>query len=79
MQHTIPPFDLLPSSAYIRAAQLVRNPKRPDWPVPLPFTAATLWRKVQDGTFPRPTKLSARVTAWHVGEVRAWLAERGAS
>lgn len=30
-------FDALPDSAFIREAQLVQSPKRPDTPVPLPF------------------------------------------
>ena len=67
-------FDALPGSAYIRESQLVQSPKRPDTPAPLPFSAPTLWRKVKAGTFPKPIKLSERVTAWNVGTVRAWLA-----
>ncbi len=67
-------FDALPDGAFIRESQLVQSPKRPGAPAPLPFSAPTLWRKVKAGTFPRPTKLSERVTAWNVGEVRAWLA-----
>ena len=64
-------FDALPDSAYIRESQLVQSPKRPDTPAPLPFSAPTLWRKVKAGTFPKPSKLSERVTAWNVGTVRA--------
>lgn len=67
-------FDALPDSAFIREAQLVPSPKRPGVPVPLPFSAPTLWRKVKAGTFCKPYKLSERVTAFNVGEVRAWLA-----
>ena len=67
-------FDALPDSAYIRESQLVQSPKRPNTPAPLPFSAPTLWRKVKAGTFPKPIKLSERVTAWNVGTVRAWLA-----
>ena len=67
-------FDDLPDSAYIREAQLVRSPKRPDTPTPLPFSAPTLWRKVAAGTFPKPVKLSERITAWRVGDVRTFLA-----
>ena len=67
-------FDALPDSAFIRESQLVQSPKRPDSPAPLPFSAPTLWRKVKDGTFPKPVKLSERVTAWNVGIVRAWMA-----
>ena len=66
-------FDALPNSAYVREAQLVQSPNRPDGTAPLPFSAPTLWRKVKAGTFPRPIKLSERVTAWNVGAVRAWL------
>lgn len=69
----IPSFDRLPDSAFIREAQLVQSPKRPQAPAPLPFSAPTLWRKVKAGTFPAPFKLSERVTAWNVGAVRAWI------
>jgi hypothetical protein len=67
-------FDSLPSSGYVRESDLVQSPKRPAHPVPLPFSAPTLWRKVKAGNFPAPVKLSERVTAWNVGAVRAWLA-----
>jgi predicted DNA-binding transcriptional regulator AlpA len=73
---TIPSFDALPDSAYIRAARLVTDPRRPDVPAPLPFSAPTLWRKVKERTFPAPVKLSDRVTAWRVGDVREWLRQR---
>jgi len=66
-------FDALPDSAFIREAQLVQSPKRPEHPAPLPFSAPTLWRKVKAGTFPKPHKLSERVSAWNVGQVRAWM------
>ena len=72
-------FDTLPDRAFIREAQLVQSPKRPDTPAPLPFSAPTLWRKVKAGTFPQPVKLSDRVTAWNVGAVRAWLAGQWAT
>lgn len=70
----IPSFDALPDGAFIREAQLVQSPKHPDRPAPLPFSAPTLWRKVKAGTFPKPVKLSERVTAWKVGDIRAWAA-----
>lgn len=67
-------FDTLPDTAHIRAVQLVQSDKNPN--APIPFSAATLWRKVSDGTFPKPLKLSVGVTAWQVGEVRAWLVSK---
>lgn len=67
-------FDALPNSAWLRESQLVRSPKNPDSAIaPLPFSAPTLWRMVKLGKFPKPTKLSARVTAWQAGQVRAWM------
>ncbi|MFV8595082.1 helix-turn-helix transcriptional regulator [Ralstonia pseudosolanacearum] len=38
----------------------------------VPFARATLWRKVKDGSFPAPVKLSAGVTAWRVSDIQAW-------
>ncbi|MEJ8821046.1 AlpA family phage regulatory protein [Variovorax humicola] len=35
----------------------------------LPFSDATLWRRVGNGTFPKPKKLSEKVTAWRVEDV----------
>ena len=66
-------FDALPDSAFIRESQLVQSPKRPEIPAPLPFSAATLWRKVKSDDFPKPYRLSERVTAWKVADVRAWI------
>ena len=71
-------FDQLSDSAFIREAQLVTSPKRPNVAAPVPFSAPTLWRMVAAGTFPQPLKLSARVTVWPVGAVRAWMAEQSA-
>ncbi len=68
-------FDALPDSGWLRESQLVRSSKSPASAVaPLPVSAPTLWRMVKAGKFPKPTKLSARVTAWQVGQVRAWMA-----
>lgn len=58
-------FDNLPASGFIRQAQLI--------PDVVPFSSATLWRKCKTGQFPKPVKLSERVTAWNVGAVRAFL------
>ena len=63
-----PIFGALPVTGYIRQAQLI--------PIILPFSGATLWRKVKSGEFPKPVKLSARVTAWRVEDVREWMQSR---
>ena len=64
-------FDALPASAFVREAELVRTRNNPLGL--LPFSKPTLWRKVKAGTFPTPMKLSARVTAWRVSDVREWM------
>ena len=58
----------LPVNGYVRQSQLI--------PTIVPFSAATLWRKVKAGGFPQPVKLSERVTAWRVEDVRAWMHAR---
>lgn len=58
------PNTSLPACGFVRQAQLI--------PAVVPFSSATLWRKVKAGTFPRPVKLSSRITAWRVEDVRAW-------
>ncbi|MDT3669518.1 MAG: AlpA family phage regulatory protein [Aromatoleum sp.] len=55
----------LPETGYVRPSQLV--------PVILPISHPTLWRWVKAGKFPKPVKLSGRVSAWRVEDVRAWL------
>ena len=72
-------FDRLPESGFLRLSQLVLPPKSPRSSFAiLPFSAATVWRKAAEGTFPSPFKLSAGVTAWMVGDVRCWLREQAA-
>ncbi len=63
------PLGRLPEMGYLRQSQLI--------PVIFPFSSATLWRKVKAGTFPRPVKLGARITAWRVEDVRAFIANFG--
>lgn len=45
----------------------------------IPFSAATLWRKVKAGTFVKPIKLSDRITVWSRAEVNAWLQAKEAN
>jgi prophage regulatory protein len=50
----------LQATGYVRQAQLVGKKGKPAL---IPFSAATLWRKVAAGSFPKPVKFSAGVTA----------------
>lgn len=58
-------FSALPDDAYLRQPQLLQV---------VPFSPATLWRKSKAGTFCKSVRLSDRITAWRVGDVRQWLA-----
>lgn len=57
-------FDHLPDSANVR---------QPVVEALFACSAATIWRRVRKGTLPSPRKLSDRVTAWQVGELRRAL------
>ncbi len=71
MASTSREFDGLPAIGFVRQSRLI--------PSIVPFSSATLWRKVKAGTFPAPVKLSARVTAWRVEDVREWVRSRTAA
>lgn len=59
-------FDNLPDAAMLRLPQIVG---------PLvPCSHSTWWRYVKAGKAPQPIKISPGVTAWRVGDIRAWLA-----
>lgn len=60
------PFSELPDNALLRERQLLGGL--------VPFSSATLWRRVLDGRFPKPIRLETRITVWRVGDVRLWLA-----
>ena len=57
-------FDSLPDSANVR---------QPVVEGLVGCSAATVWRMVKRGALPAPRKLSERVTAWNVGELRKAL------
>ena len=65
------PVGDLPATGYVRQSQLI--------PAIVPFSSATLWRSVKAGTFPAPVKLSDRVTAWRVEDIRVWMKSRSAA
>ena len=36
------------------------------------LSRSTLYRKVQDGTFPRPLRIAERCSGWRESQVQAW-------
>jgi predicted DNA-binding transcriptional regulator AlpA len=57
-------FDSLPNSANVRL---------PVVKALFGCSDATVWRMVQRGSLPAPRKLSERISAWKVGELRKVL------
>ena len=58
-------FDQLPDSAFVR---------QPVVEALFACSAATVWRWVAGCRIPKPRKLSDRISAWNVGQLRAALA-----
>lgn len=54
-------FDSLPDSAHVRLPVVTGL---------FACSPATVWRHVKAGILPKPRKLSPRLTAWNVGELR---------
>jgi prophage regulatory protein len=42
----------------------------------VPVSAATVWRWVAEGKFPKPFKLGANVTVWDLDAVDSWIAKQ---
>lgn len=75
-----PAFDALPDSAFVRIRQLVlpRKSARAGFAI-LPMSAATVWRKVKNKSFPEPKKISEGITGWTVADVRQWLSDQASA
>lgn len=54
----------LPETGFIRQPQVLHIAS---------FSSTTLWRRCKAGTFPQPIRLSPRICAWRVEDVRAWV------
>ena len=39
----------------------------------IPFGKTTIWHKVKTGEFPKPVKLSERVTAWRASDIEDYI------
>ena len=69
MSKAVPSFaeliaNVAPCNEFIRQKTLLQEY--------LPFSAATLWRLVNAGKFPKPVKVTDQITAWRVSDVQAW-------
>jgi predicted DNA-binding transcriptional regulator AlpA len=58
----IPEIQELPEGGLVRIKQVLKF---------VPVSRSTWWSGVRDGRFPKPFKLSERVTVWRVSDIRA--------
>jgi prophage regulatory protein len=56
---------ILPEAGFLRLSQIV--------PTLVPIGKSTWWAGVKAGRFPKPLKLSSRVTVWRAADIRALL------
>lgn len=56
--------NVVPNGGFIRQKTLLQEH--------VPFSAATLWRLVKAGKFPKPVKVTDQITAWRTSDVQAW-------
>ncbi|WEN13866.1 AlpA family phage regulatory protein [Rhodanobacter sp. AS-Z3] len=43
----------------------------------MPISRSTFFQYVKDGKFPKPIKLSPRITVWRAADVNEWMAKQG--
>jgi predicted DNA-binding transcriptional regulator AlpA len=64
----------LPETGYLRLPQIIGNPNaNPPIPALIPVSKSTWWEGVKSGRYPAPVKLSPRITAWRVEDIRALI------
>ena len=65
----------LPETGFLRLPQIIGDAKaKPPVPAIIPVKKSCWWNGVKSGRFPKPVKLSRRVTAWRVEDIRALIA-----
>ena len=64
----------LPETGFLRLKQIIGdlNAKPPIQPL-IPVKKSTWWAGVKSGRFPKPIKLTERITVWRVEDIRAFL------
>ncbi len=61
----------LPETGFVRLSQIIGDPNAsPPVPAVIPVKKSSWWMGVKSGRFPKPVKLSPRMTAWRVEDIR---------
>jgi len=66
----------LPETGFLRLKQIVGDPKTGIPPI-IPIKKTTWWAGVKSGRYPKPIKLSPRVTVWRVEDIRRLIETAG--
>lgn len=65
----------LPETGFLRLPQIIGDKKAVPPTIGLiPICKSTWWNGVASGRYPKPVKLSPRVTVWRVEDIRALIA-----
>ena len=66
----------LPETGFVRLRRIIGDPKADPPIIPIiPVGKSTWWQGVKSGRYPKPVKLSPRVTAWRVEDIRKLIAQ----
>ena len=58
---------ILPETGFLRLPQVLKV---------FPVSKSTWWAGVKEGRYPQPVKLSPKMTAWRVEDIRALIASK---
>lgn len=60
----------LPETGFLRLPNIIGDPKaKPPIPALIPVGKTTWWEGVKSGRFPKPVKLSPRITVWKIEDI----------
>lgn len=65
-------LNVLPDTGFVRLSQILGNKDKGIPPI-IPISRSTWWAGVKSGRFPKPVKLSARITCWRIEDIRALI------
>jgi prophage regulatory protein len=63
-----------PNVGFVRLSQIIGS-RAEDTPGVIPVSKSTWWEGVKTGRFPKPLKLSPRVTVWRAEDIQALIQE----
>lgn len=66
----------LPDSGFVREKQIIGS-KKEGIPAVVPISHSTWWAGVKTGRYPKPIKLSPKVTVWRVADIKELINAAG--